>query len=296
MTLVHTNPAVNKTFYFTGAMAGFYFGTSENAAEGVDVFCEKVEGGYKLYFTVDGVKNYIGIVVKTGGDGRTHTNAVFGADVDSVFNWDATLNTMVTVIDGKVSYFGTKADGTYTTIGGSQNSTVGAQCVVTLTNPAVDPNPEPTPDPEPTPQPEVKGNLLTIENIGVPSQTYQDGTATVNGIEYAYTEVGNYGDGIQMRTKNGKTTSIENKKAFAKDIVEIKFVITDTKAEHSNENALKIEVLDETGAVIDTVYLNTIANQTDYTVTLNKPGKFIRMTHNMTYGLFFQSIEFVEAK
>ena len=133
-TLVHTNPAVNKTVYFTGAMAGFYLATSENAAKGVDVFCEKVEGGYKLYFTLDNVKNYLGL--QKSGDGK-HTNAVFGPEMNCVFTWDEKLNTMVTKLGEEVAYFGTKAEKTFTTIGGSVNPEVGVECVVTLTTPEI---------------------------------------------------------------------------------------------------------------------------------------------------------------
>ena len=37
-------------------MSGYYFATVEEAEAGVDVFLEKVEEGYRMYFLLDGVK------------------------------------------------------------------------------------------------------------------------------------------------------------------------------------------------------------------------------------------------
>ena len=50
---------VGKTVYFAGAMDGNYLATTDNKDKAVDVYLEEVEGGYRVYFLVEGVKNYI---------------------------------------------------------------------------------------------------------------------------------------------------------------------------------------------------------------------------------------------
>lgn len=72
------------------------------------------------------------------------------------------------------------------------------------------------------------------------SQSYADGTATVDGVAFAYTELGNYGNGIQMRNKS-KTSSFNNTDAFAKGITKIEFNYNASQANFSNADALKIE-------------------------------------------------------
>ena len=108
---------LNKILYFKGEMSGFYFATTENVAEAVDIYFEKVDGGYNMYFTKDGAKKYIA-VINTG----SHINVVFD-QAPSVFTYDETLNTMVTVVEdngskaGGTMYLGTY--GTYNTFSAS---------------------------------------------------------------------------------------------------------------------------------------------------------------------------------
>ena len=54
-----TQGNLNKTLYFTGAMDGNFLATTDVEANGVDIYFEAVEGGYHVYFTVDGVKTYL---------------------------------------------------------------------------------------------------------------------------------------------------------------------------------------------------------------------------------------------
>lgn len=108
-----------KNLYFKGEMVStYYFGTSENASEGVDIYFETVSGGYNMYFTLGDAKNYISIVAS-----GTHINAVYSTTgTPSVFTYDKTLDTMVTVVGEKTYFIGTF--GTYDSISPSDTSKV----------------------------------------------------------------------------------------------------------------------------------------------------------------------------
>jgi hypothetical protein len=53
----------------------------------------------------------------------------------------------------------------------------------------------------------VTGNnvVLSVDTLGIPAQKYQEGTTTIGGVDFEYIQMGNYGDGLQMRDKNGNT-------------------------------------------------------------------------------------------
>lgn len=94
-----------ETLYFTGAMNGFYLGTSVNPAEGVNVFVETVEGGVRLYFLKGEVKTYIDIVPR-GADNPGKVNVILTEEPTCVYNWDADRKTYVSEVDGNTWYLG----------------------------------------------------------------------------------------------------------------------------------------------------------------------------------------------
>lgn len=130
--------------------------------------------------------------------------------------------------------------------------------------------------------------IITIDNLGVESQKYADGEVEINGIKYAYEEIGNYGNGIQMRAKT-KPSKIKNVTEFS-GIKEIKIVITEGKAGYSNEGALIIDSVDAEGKVLETVKLNTVKDQLEYTLTFKDPAKFIVFTHGIKFSSYYASI------
>lgn len=104
---------ITKNLYFKGAMSGYYFATVEEAEAGVDVFLEKVEEGYRMYFLLDGVKQYIEVIIS-----RTHINVVFTPTPTTYFVYNEEYNTMtITLTDSRVCYLGTY--GTFNTISAS---------------------------------------------------------------------------------------------------------------------------------------------------------------------------------
>lgn len=104
---------ITKNLYFKGAMSEYYFATVEEAEAGVDVFLEKVEEGYRMYFLLDGVKQYIEVIIS-----GTHINVVFTPTPTTYFVYNEEYNTMtITLTDSRVCYLGTY--GTFNTISAS---------------------------------------------------------------------------------------------------------------------------------------------------------------------------------
>lgn len=94
---------ITKNLYFKGAMSGYYFATVEEAEAGVDVFLEKVEEGYRMYFLLDGVKQYIEVIIS-----GTYINVVFTPTPTTYFVYNEEYNTMtITLTDSRVCYLGT---------------------------------------------------------------------------------------------------------------------------------------------------------------------------------------------
>ncbi len=102
----------NKVLYLTGALKGYYMDTTETMADGADFYIEAAEGGYYLYCTVGGAKTYVNMV-KSGN----YTNAKYEETATTVYTYDATLKTLVGTLEDGDYILGTKADGTYTTLG-----------------------------------------------------------------------------------------------------------------------------------------------------------------------------------
>ncbi len=102
----------NATYYLTGVLDGYYMGSSLKASDGADFAIEATDGGYYLFCTVGGAKKYVN-VVKSGN----YTNAKFEDTASTVFTFDETLMTVVATISDGSYILGTKADGSYTTLG-----------------------------------------------------------------------------------------------------------------------------------------------------------------------------------
>ena len=138
---------------FIGEMSGFYYGTSEDATQAVDVYLEEATGGYHLYFMdASGAKVYMDIVQRDGYEDKV--NVVLNTTGEHTVY---TLNTEFKYLQANVLgidwYLGTY--GTNKSISASKTSYIADTsligvsqfCAWFLEGEATD---EPTPD-EPTP-------------------------------------------------------------------------------------------------------------------------------------------------
>jgi len=340
---------LNKILYFKGEMgtgsSQYYFATTEDIAEAIDLYFEKVDGGYNIYFKTGETKNYLSVV----NDG-SHINVKFDQG-PAVFTYDETLNTMVIEVatvgtkEGGTMYLGTY--GTFNTFSASTvdkapTSFVGSYIVAadaaTCTHEYATPcapkchlcgtaNANPVhaydnacdaacnvckatrtvadhnyvggacsicgaPDAS-----EVEGVVLNANTLGLESDKYTgtaDASATkdVNGYTFEFIQIGNYGDGLQMRDKDGKTTSLWNTTAFDKKIARIELVYSSTKdITHSNADAVIFTFGNSAGEATYTTKLSTEAGVKTYTITPDADTyTFFKLEHDLGYTFYWDSI------
>ena len=151
---------------------------------------------------------------------------------------------------------------------------------------------------ETTEEPEVSNTVeLTVNSLGLADQSYSAGTATVGGVAFEFVQLGNYGDGIQMRDKDGKTSILWNTSAFGSAIVRIDLVYSSTKdVTHSNPDA----VIFSFGTAVDNLTystkLSTTAGTKTYTITPDAESyTFFKLEHDLGYSMYWESITFVLA-
>ena len=127
-----------QDMYFAGGMAAtYYFSTTTNWEEGVDVYAEYVADSttdFYLYFVLDGVNQYLGVKVSADG---AHDNIIYGTEKVSTFVWNADLGTVTTHLEATKNnggpndfYFGNYGDKTtiscsYTSYAGGAGNNVG---------------------------------------------------------------------------------------------------------------------------------------------------------------------------
>ena len=144
------------------------------------------------------------------------------------------------------------------------------------------------------PNTNVESYVLTADNLGLGA--YGAGTKTVNGVEWGYTELGSFGDGIQMRIKNGNTASLWNNTATVRPIKEIKLTYSETKNTYDNAEAFDFDFGTSTDVDAYKTKLDTVAGVKTYTVTPNaETYTYFKMTLNLTYSFYWASIEVVLA-
>ena len=128
--LYHTN--LQKDMYMTGKMSGYYYATTGDVNQAVDVYLEETTGGFYFYGVVDGVKKYFNITSETkesNGEMKTYYNVTADFDAISVYTFDATLKTITTVVNNTTFLFGTGSNKTYDTISANQTQYASTTCI-----------------------------------------------------------------------------------------------------------------------------------------------------------------------
>lgn len=132
--------------------------------------------------------------------------------------------------------------------------------------------------------------VLTVGTLNLESSKYQDGNATVNGTSFSYVELGNYGDGVQVRIKDSKKSAIYNTVAFGKAIQKIVIKYSDTKTVYA-DNKYQISFGAASNSLTDVVEYTTVADQKEFTfIPTIDNATFFRYDHVITYSAYFESI------
>ena len=143
----------------------------------------------------------------------------------------------------------------------------------------------------------VEDIVLSVDTLGLESNSYAAGTATLGGVDFEYIQMGNYGDGLQMRDKNGNTSSIWNTTAFAAGIAKIELVYSDSKdVAYSNADAVIFTFGNEAQGATYTTKLSTTAGEKTYTITPDaETYTFFKLEHDLGYTMYWKSITIVFA-
>ena len=116
LTMSMNQVTAGKVVYLDGGVSGRYLTTTENAADAIAIYAEKVVGGYKIYKLDGETKMYITIYNNT--EGKLSVN--YDAAGTSVFNYEPSVNAWVADFDGTVYYIGSYQS--FTTISASKLS------------------------------------------------------------------------------------------------------------------------------------------------------------------------------
>lgn len=137
--------------------------------------------------------------------------------------------------------------------------------------------------------------VLTVDSLGLGD--YGDGTKTVDGAEFEWIQLGNYNNGgIQVRDKNGNTSSLWNTAAFSAPIKEIKLVYSDSMAVYDNPNCAIYSFGNAAGTYTYETKLSTVAGTKEYTITPDaETYTFFKFEHDLGYTHYWKSITIVLA-
>lgn len=137
--------------------------------------------------------------------------------------------------------------------------------------------------------------VLTTKSLKLEQNKFQNSPAdgvTVNGVTFAFKEIGYYTDGIQMRQKDGVYSSLWNTTAFERAIASITFKLSSTKSVFDNANAFAIKFGNAADNLTETISFSTVKDQLEYTITPEgKDWTFMSFTKTIEkYTFYFESI------
>ena len=282
--------------------------------EAANFYVEVVEGGYKIYTEIDGVKNYVHATAVPKESGKGYTKCIgFATETDCVYTYDSSLQTFCVVIGGVK--FGVGTYGTFETIclselldyfeetnidvkdGQFPIRFIESAYAETLTPDVIPPHVHEykdgycdcgEKDPNAT-EVTTQAPILTATTLALGA--YADGTKALVGVPFEYVELGTYGDGIQWRTKNGKSSSIWNTAATPLGIEKIEITLAEGKTGYSNTDALIITFGNAADALTYRTTLSTEKDVAKYTITPDVGTyTFFKMVHNFNNTLYVERI------
>ncbi|MBE6532929.1 MAG: hypothetical protein E7676_05440 [Ruminococcaceae bacterium] len=122
---------------------------------------------------------------------------------------------------------------------------------------------------------------------------YAEGEKRVEGITFGFTELGDYGNGIQWRTKNGKTSTLWNKTELPYGIKKIVFVYNADKTPRI-ENMLSIAFGNDATVSAYTATLTGVDGTMTYEIVPDVATyKFFKISYTASGSLYFDEINIV---
>lgn len=135
---------------------------------------------------------------------------------------------------------------------------------------------------------------LTVDSLGIAENAYGDGTNTVSGVAIQWEHVGNYGNGLQMRDKDGKGPSkIWNTSAMGSGITKIELTFSANKnVQYANADCVIFTFGNAAKGDAYTTKLSTTAGVKTYTITPNaNTYTYFYLEHDLGFTLYWDSIK-----
>lgn len=147
------------------------------------------------------------------------------------------------------------------------------------------------------PEPTVDPITLTAADLMGYSGTniaYKDGEGTIGGIKFNYIGCGAYGNGIQMRTKNGKSSTIYNVDVLPGAVKTVKINLNKDKTVYDNEHALTFSFGSTAECADKSITWDTVKDTLAYKFNVGAEGcVYFKLVHSITYSLYVDSIELI---
>lgn len=152
---------------------------------------------------------------------------------------------------------------------------------------------------------EEKSVELTVTTMGLENQKYTSTSATdedandveltapvvVGGVSFDFIQIGNYGNGLQMRDKDGKTSSLWNVTAIPGKITKIELTIASTKSAYDNPDCMILTFGDAAKGATYSTKLSTVEGTKNYTITPTGDFSFFYLEWDLSYSSYWDSIK-----
>lgn len=140
-------------------------------------------------------------------------------------------------------------------------------------------------------------NNISLTSEGFNLSKYADGNAKVNGVKFVWKELGDYGDGIQMRTKktDGAVTaqsSFWNEVAL-NPITKLVLTWSDSKDLPTKTDVLKIEFSNNADFTDAEEKIITFTDSKTLEVTPTGSYTYVRITHNDNGAVYLKSVQII---
>ena len=147
---------------------------------------------------------------------------------------------------------------------------------------------------------------LTVDSLGLESQKYTSTAPTeedandveltapvaVDGVSFDFIQIGNYGNGLQMRDKDGKASKLWNATAFAGGITKIELTIASTKSAYDNPNCMILTFGDAVKGAAYSTTLSTVEGTKSYTITPDADTyTYFYLEWDLGYSSYWDSIK-----
>ena len=136
----------------------------------------------------------------------------------------------------------------------------------------------------------LKDTVVTSKKLGLAA--YADGKVTLGGLDIEYFQCSDYGDGLQMRTKNGKTSSFWNATAIEAGIAKVELTFNTKKHTADKANVLIVEFSNtvDFATVEETINVSYTNGTASYTVTPTGSYKYVRISHGNNGAVYLSEV------